>query len=60
MTFNYKFGTIIIGGAMKDKIDEYINYVYIEKKLSSNTKDAYLNDLTCFDIHTKKDIKNIN
>lgn len=59
MTFNYKFGTIIIGGAMKDKIDEYINYVYIEKKLSSNTKDAYLNDLTCFDIHTKKDIKNI-
>lgn len=59
MTFNYKFGTIIIGGAMKDKIDEYINYVYIEKKLSSNTKDAYLNDLIDFDIHTKKDIKNI-
>lgn len=44
---------------MKDKIDEYINYVYIEKKLSCNTKDAYLNDLTDFDIYIKKNIKDI-
>ena len=29
-------------------IEDYINYVYIEKKLSYNTKDAYLSDLKEF------------
>ena len=43
---------------MKDAIKEYIKYIFIEKKLSDNTKDAYLNDLTeldCFLGH-----KNVN
>lgn len=34
---------------MKDLIEDYINYVYIEKKLSDNTKAAYLSDLLSFD-----------
>lgn len=38
---------------MKDEIDDYINYVYIEKKLSDNTKDAYLSDLMSFDLFLK-------
>lgn len=38
---------------MKDEIDDYINYVYIEKKLSNNTKEAYLTDLLSFDSYTK-------
>ncbi len=33
---------------MKDDINEYINYVYIEKKLSDNTKSSYLSDLISF------------
>lgn len=33
---------------MKESIEDYINYVYIEKKLSDNTKDAYLSDLLSF------------
>ena len=33
---------------MIEDIEDYINYVYIEKKLSSNTKDAYLSDLKEF------------
>lgn len=35
---------------MKEEINDYINYIYIEKKLSNNTKDAYLNDLTEFSV----------
>ena len=33
---------------MSNLIDEYINYIYIEKKLSNNTKDAYKRDLISF------------
>ena len=33
---------------MIEDIEDYINYVYIEKKLSSNTKDAYISDLKEF------------
>lgn len=33
---------------MKEYIDEYINYVFIEKKLSNNTKNAYRSDLEEF------------
>ena len=46
---------------MKEYIDEYINYVYIEKKLSKNTKEAYLNDLEEFCNFIKNpSIKSIN
>ena len=46
---------------MKEYIDEYINYVYIEKKLSKNTKEAYLNDLEEFCTYIKNpNIKSIN
>lgn len=31
-----------------DDIEDYINYVFIEKKLSENTKNAYYNDLLNF------------
>lgn len=43
---------------MKEFIYDYINYIYIEKKLSNNTKDAYLKDLLSFDEYV--DDKNIN
>lgn len=33
---------------MKEYIEDYINYVFIEKKLSINTKEAYLKDLIFF------------
>ena len=39
-----------------DYINDYINYIYIEKKLSINTKDAYKNDLDDFNLFLKKDI----
>lgn len=41
---------------MKTHVDDYINYVFIEKKLSNNTKDAYQNDLYdfCHFLHNKK------
>lgn len=46
---------------MKEYIDEYINYVYIEKKLSKNTKEAYLNDLEEFcNYINNPNIKSIN
>lgn len=35
---------------MKDDISDYINYIYIEKKLSSNTKKAYERDLINFSL----------
>lgn len=45
---------------MIDDINDYINYVFIEKKLSSNTKDAYLNDLLHFSCYLKnKETKNV-
>ena len=41
---------------MVNEINDYINYVYIEKKLSNNTKDAYEKDLIDFNnfLHNKK------
>ena len=33
---------------MNSLIEEYINYIYIEKRLSANTKDAYKRDLVSF------------
>ncbi len=48
------------GDDMKDEINDYINYIYIEKKLSNNTKDAYLSDLTEFDSYlNNKSIKKV-
>lgn len=46
---------------MDDLIDEYINYIYIEKKLSNNTKDAYKRDLISFRNYlNNKEISKIN
>lgn len=46
---------------MDDLIDEYINYIYIEKKLSNNTKDAYKRDLISFSNYlNNKEISKIN
>lgn len=45
---------------MKDAICDYINYVFIEKKLSINTKDAYERDLEAFSCFlNNKNIKSI-
>lgn len=43
---------------MINDIDEYINYVFIEKKLSNNTKEAYENDLKAFNSYLNN--KSIN
>lgn len=43
---------------MEEEIYNYINYVYIEKKLSSNTKDAYLRDLLSFNDYLRN--KSVN
>ncbi len=46
---------------LKDLINDYINYVYIEKKLSINTKDAYKRDLLSFNNYlNNKKINNID
>lgn len=43
---------------MSNEIEEYINYIYIEKKLSDNTKNAYEKDLYSFSNYLKdKNIK---
>ena len=45
---------------MKKEIENYINYVYIEKKLSNNTKLAYEKDLISFnDYLNDKKVKNV-
>ncbi len=45
---------------MNNFINDYINYVFIEKKLSSNTKDAYQRDLLAFsNFLNNKKINNI-
>lgn len=45
---------------MNKEINDYINYIYIEKKLSANTKDAYLRDLNEFSNYLRnKDIRYI-
>ena len=33
---------------MKDQLDDYLNYIMLEKKLSKNTSDSYEYDLKCF------------
>ncbi len=43
---------------MNSLIEEYINYIYIEKRLSANTKDAYKRDLVSFS--TFLDNKKVN
>ena len=46
---------------MKNEINDYINYIYIEKKLSDNTKDAYKRDLTSFNEYlNNKNVNNIS
>ena len=50
-----------IGDSMKEDINDYIKYIYIEKKLSNNTKIAYERDLLSFCEYLKnKSINNIN
>jgi len=45
---------------MNDYIEDYINYIYIEKKLSNNTKMAYERDLKAFSLYlNNKNIENI-
>ena len=39
---------------MKELIYDYVNYIYIEKKLSDNTKEAYLTDLLSFNEFVNK------
>ena len=51
----------IIGDSMNWYIKDYIDYVYIEKKLSSNTKEAYYRDLIYFSKYiNKEDVTKIN
>lgn len=45
---------------MDKEIDEYIEYCLIEKKLSSNTIEAYKNDLKKYNLYFKKSINNIS
>ena len=46
---------------MKELIYDYVNYIYIEKKLSDNTKEAYLTDLLSFnEFVNKKNIIDVN
>lgn len=44
MTFYIKFDTILMM-FMKDNIEDYLNYIKLEKKLSQNTQDNYKLDL---------------
>lgn len=45
---------------MREKLDDYLNYIMLEKRLSSNTSDSYAFDLNCFEQYFKnKDITNI-
>lgn len=43
-----------------NNIEDYINYIYIEKKLSNNTKEAYKKDLEYFYNYINKDINKIS
>ena len=43
---------------MKEAIKDYVNYIYIEKKLSDNTKKAYEHDLILFSDYINN--KNVN
>lgn len=44
---------------MINYINDYINYIFIEKKLSNNTKDAYYNDLKEFNDYINKNYDDI-
>lgn len=47
---------------MRDLIEDYLNYIYLEKRLSDNTKESYSFDLDKFNkylINNKKDFLNI-
>ena len=45
---------------MKDNIEDYLNYIMLEKRLSKNTYDSYKFDLECFtDYFQNKSISNI-
>ena len=43
-----------------NNIEDYINYIYIEKKISNNTKEAYKKDLEYFYNYINKDINKIS
>lgn len=46
---------------MQKDIDDYLNYILLEKRLSKNTYDSYAFDLDCFNNYFKdKTIYNIN
>ena len=46
---------------MKKDIDDYLNYILLEKRLSKNTYDSYAFDLECFNNYFKdKLVSNIN
>ena len=46
---------------MKEIINDYLDYIVLEKRLAKNTKDSYAFDLECFyEYFKKKEIKNIN
>lgn len=47
MTFHIKFDTILMM-FMKDNIEDYLNYIKLEKKLSQNTQDNYKLDLLSY------------
>ena len=45
-------------GIMQEYIDDYLNYILLEKRLSNNTYESYKFDLECFNNFFKN--KNIN
>ena len=48
-------------GIMQEYIEDYLNYILLEKRLSNNTYDSYAFDLECFKNYFKnKKIENIN
>ena len=45
---------------MDENIEDYLNYLLLEKRLSDNTKESYKFDLVCFNDYFKdKDIKDL-
>lgn len=44
---------------MKSEIDEFINYVVIEKGLSDNTKESYLRDLIKYSEYVNKSVNSV-
>ena len=52
-----KYGIIRVGDKMIEYVNDYLDYIYIEKKLSINTRDAYRNDLYHFISFLEKERK---